>query len=173
MPPDASKVFREPESCDICNKVDQVDKVGNISALDFYEKYARAAKPLVVNDGAVSWPALKAFDFDFFKNLYKSIDIKKNSRTNCQFFPYKTEFKTLEEVFEMTTERSKLAPGEKSWYVGWNNCNDDAGKVLQQYYKKPYFLSNNSENIAMSWIFMGGPGYGAHMHVGFHKNEKC
>ncbi|XP_018566497.1 bifunctional arginine demethylase and lysyl-hydroxylase JMJD6-B [Anoplophora glabripennis] len=165
MPSDASKIFREPESCDICNNIDQVDKVVNISALDFYEKYARMAKPLVVNDGAVSWPAIKVFDFEFFKDLYNSIDTKQNSRRNCQFFPYKTEFKSLEEVFEMKIERSILAPGEKSWYVGWNNCNDEAGKILQQYYEKPYFLSNNSENIAMSWIFMGGPGHGAHMHV--------
>lgn len=165
MIPDASKIFREPESCDICINVSQIDKVEDISALTFYEKYSKKAKPLVVNDGAVTWPALKFFGFNFFKNLYRSIDLKRNSRGNCQFFPYKTEFKSLKEVFEMRTKRSNLAPGEKSWYVGWNNCNDDAGKILQQYYEKPYFLSNISENIAMSWIFMGGPGQGAHMHV--------
>lgn len=165
MPSDASKIFREPESCDICFNVNEVDKVGNISAMEFFEKYSKVAKPLVVKDGAITWAALKLFDFDFFKNLYQSVDTKKNSRRNCQFFPYKTEFKSLEEVFEMKGERSKLAPGEKSWYIGWNNCNDEAGKILQQYYEKPYFLYNVSENIAMSWIFMGGPGHGAHMHV--------
>ncbi|KAJ8923555.1 hypothetical protein NQ315_010134 [Exocentrus adspersus] len=165
MPSDASKIFREPENCDMCILISQVDKVLNISALEFYEKYAKLAKPLVVSDGAVNWPAKSSFDFDFFKNLYKSIDRTKSPRKNCQFFPYQTEFKSLEQVFDMEVDRAKLLPGEKSWYVGWNNCNDEAGKILQKYYDKPYFLSNNSENIAMSWIFMGGPGHGAHMHV--------
>nr|CAI5822565.1 unnamed protein product [Callosobruchus analis] len=65
----------------------------------------------------------------------------------------------------MSESRANLEPQEKPWYVGWSNCNDNAGKVLQQYYSKPYFLGNNSEDIALTWIFMGGPGYGAQMHV--------
>ncbi|KAJ8930880.1 hypothetical protein NQ314_016300 [Rhamnusium bicolor] len=69
----------------------------------------------------------------------------------------------------MSTERAKLAPGEKPFYVGWSNCNDEAGKILQKYYEKPYFLSTNAENIDLSWIFMGGPGHGAHMHLSGRK----
>lgn len=65
----------------------------------------------------------------------------------------------------MTFARANLMPGEEPWYVGWSNCNDNAGKLLRQFYSLPYFLGNNSENIALSWIFMGGPGRGAHMHV--------
>ncbi|KAJ8979112.1 hypothetical protein NQ317_014124 [Molorchus minor] len=164
MPPDASKIFREPENCEICSSVAKVDRLSNISVTEFSEKYAKTAKPLVVTDGAVNWPALKSFNFNFFKTLYKKVDVEKNGRS-CQFFPYKTNFKSLQQVLEMSPERAKLKEGEKSWYVGWSNCNDDAGKVLLKYYKKPYFLSNNSENIALSWIFMGGPGQGAHMHV--------
>lgn len=65
----------------------------------------------------------------------------------------------------MTPARARLEPGEKSWYIGFNNCNDEAGQVFKQYYESPYFLSQSLENIALSWIFMGGPGDGAHMHV--------
>ncbi|KAJ8930904.1 hypothetical protein NQ314_016325 [Rhamnusium bicolor] len=67
MPSDASKIFREPENCDMCIHVSEVDKLANISAILFYEKYAKTARPLVVTDGALNWPALKSFNFDFFQ----------------------------------------------------------------------------------------------------------
>ncbi|KAF6199989.1 hypothetical protein GE061_006288 [Apolygus lucorum] len=37
--------------------------------------------------------------------------------------------------------------------------------ILRQHYDRPYFLPENSENKNTDWIFMGTPGYGAHMHV--------
>lgn len=36
---------------------------------------------------------------------------------------------------------------------------------LRKHYSRPYFLPEKSENAATDWIFMGGPGLGAHMHV--------
>ncbi|XP_044257109.1 bifunctional arginine demethylase and lysyl-hydroxylase JMJD6 [Tribolium madens] len=160
MPSDSSKWFREPESCDICEGVTEVPKIKNISPSEFYSNFVTSAKPVVVTDGATTWPASQKFSFDFFKNLYA------NSDSNfCQFFPYKTEFTSLEEVLEMDPKRANLEPGQKPWYIGWSNCNDNAGKILREYYNTPYFLPNTSENIALNWIFMGGPGQGAHMHV--------
>lgn len=165
MPSDASKWFREPENCEICRDVHTVSIVNNISPEDFYKNYAKLSKPLIVKGGADSWPAAKLFTFDFFKNIHQRTDMNNGRKSNCQFFPYKTEFKHLGEVFNMSKARAELARDEKGWYIGWSNCNDEAGKVLQSYYSKPYFLGNYSENIALSWIFMGGPGDGAQMHV--------
>ncbi|XP_072384835.1 bifunctional arginine demethylase and lysyl-hydroxylase JMJD6 [Diabrotica undecimpunctata] len=165
MPADASKIFREPENCDFCKNITHVTKVSRISPEDFYEMYNRPAKPVVIIDAVEDWPASKTFNFQFFKSLYENIRPDEGVRRNCQFFPYKTEFKSLSEVFKMSDSRANMVPGEKPWYVGWNNCNDNAGKILREYYSKPYFLGNHSENIAMSWIFMGGSGYGAQMHI--------
>ncbi|KAF7286996.1 hypothetical protein GWI33_002836 [Rhynchophorus ferrugineus] len=165
MPRDASKLFREPEYCDICETVDKVDKISNVSPSYFLEEYIKPVRPVVVTDGALNWRARSIFNFNFFKKLFTKIEINRSENTGCQFFPYKTEFQSLEEVFGMNEARAMLKPGEKPWYIGWNNCNDDAGKYLKQFYQKPYFLSNMTENIALSWIFMGGPGHGAHMHV--------
>ncbi|XP_056640601.1 bifunctional arginine demethylase and lysyl-hydroxylase JMJD6-B [Diorhabda sublineata] len=160
-----SKVFREPENCDFCTNVSTVDKLSKISPINFYELYQKPARPLIVTDAIEHWPASKTFEYKFFKELYENFKFDGSSKKNCQFFPYKTNFKSLSEVFQMSEKRANLAAGEKSWYVGWNNCNDKAGKILRQYYSKPYFLGNRTENIAMSWIFMGGPGHGAQMHV--------
>lgn len=46
-----------------------------------------------------------------------------------------------------------------------SNCDDRVGRVLRRHYDRPYFLPETSENKNVDWIFMGSPGYGAHMHV--------
>jgi hypothetical protein len=163
MPSDASKWFREPEICDICEGVTEVVKVKNVSASAFYSNFVGPAKPVVVTDGAKYWPASKIFTFKFFQKLYKSSNHESES-SSCQFFPYKTEFTSLHEALNMDVKRAELENGEP-WYIGWSNCNDYAGRILRKHYEVPYFLPNTSENIALNWIFMGGPGQGAHMHV--------
>lgn len=155
-------MFRRPEDCSFCRGVKKIDKIKNVSSLDFDTLYIATGKPVVVTDGTAGWTALHTFSFDFFKNLYLFND---GSRSNCQFFPYKTEFTSLEEALNMSESRARLQEGDKPWYIGWSNCNDEAGKVLRKHYGKPYFLPPTSENLALSWIFMGGPGFGAHMHV--------
>lgn len=162
-PIDNSKIFREPVNCDMCFNVKDVDKIKNISQDNFDLLYGSIMKPVVVVDGTRDWSPIKTFNFDFFKKLYNNN--QDNLKDECQFFPYKTEFKSLKEALNMSVGRSKLEQGTDSWYIGWSNCNDNAGKILRNYYKKPYFFPKTSENIALSWIFMGGPGFGAHMHV--------
>lgn len=151
----------------MCKNLYKVDKVANISTSDFNNNYLSKSKPVVVTDGTNGWSAIGLFSFDFFKNLYLNADTDNYSKKECQFFPYKTEFKSLKEVLNMSTQRSRLAAGTSPWYVGWSNCNDEAGRTLRKHYGRPYFLPAKSENIALSWIFMGGPGYGAHIHVFF------
>ncbi|CAG9865353.1 unnamed protein product [Phyllotreta striolata] len=162
MPVDASKVFKEPENCAFCENITTVEKISRISPTDFYQKYTKRGKPVVITDATQDWPAIQSFTFDFFKTLYESTD---NAGENCQFFPYRTEFRSLAEVFRMPAARAALAPGERPWYVGWNNCRDEAGRLLRRYYSAPYFLGDASEGIRTSWIFMGGPGPGAQMHI--------
>lgn len=46
-----------------------------------------------------------------------------------------------------------------------SNCDQEATDILRRHYKRPYFLPLQSESSKTDWIFMGSPGYGAHMHV--------
>lgn len=165
MPRDAPKLFRKPEQCDICESFTQVDKITNVSPNFLLENYINRFKPVVVSDGALNWPAKSLFTFDFFKSLFETVELRSGKDKNCQFFPYETEFTSVKEVFNMSADRIRGNSGEKPWYVGWNNCNDEAGRYLKQFYDRPYFLSNMSEQMSLSWVFMGTPGYGAHMHV--------
>lgn len=101
---------------------------------------------------------LKTFNYIIEEDKQRS-----DSKITCQFFPYKTKFKNLQQVFEMPLDEN--GKSVEPWYVGWSNCNNYASKVLRQHYERPYFLPDESEMSRLDWIFMGTPGYGAAIHI--------
>jgi len=68
----------------------------------------------------LNWTATDVFSFDFFKNIYPDDSPALDSfDSDCQFFPYKTKFKNLREVLNMSPERARLENGSHFWYIGW------------------------------------------------------
>lgn len=164
MPNSITKVLRHPESCDFCRNVHKVSRVENISPDEFEYKFAYDARPVIITDAMKNWTAMSIFDFWYFKDIYENVR-KNKKKWNCQFFPYKTDVKSLHEALSIPKERVNYEPGTKPWYFGWSNCNREVAELLRQHYGRPYFLPRTSENNAIDWIFMGGPGLGANMHV--------
>ncbi len=167
LPFELSKAFRSPEDCNFCENVTELERIANISPDEFERKYAYTGRPVIVTDATATWTALKTFDFWYFKDLYDEARKRTDKQMNCQFFPYKTEFKSFHEAMSIPKERVDYQPGTDPWYFGWSNCNDDIAAILRQHYGRPYFLPKTSENSAIDWIFMGGSGLGANMHVRF------
>ncbi|XP_076243155.1 uncharacterized protein LOC143184654 [Calliopsis andreniformis] len=159
LPSFTQKIFRPAEDCSMCQDVQQVDRISNVVPGTFEERYAYSGRPVVVTDAMSNWTAPEVFSFLFFKSLYDGED------ANCQFFPYKTGFQSLQDVFDMSTSRSLLEEGTEPWYVGWSNCDEKIGSILRQHYQRPYFLPTTAESEKTDWIFMGSHGYGAPMHV--------
>ncbi|KAL8585751.1 hypothetical protein ACOMHN_040533 [Nucella lapillus] len=159
-------VFRPPVDCDFCKNVSEAIRLNDVRPEDFEALYAYSGGPVVVEDGMKNWSALDTFSFEFFQGVYgEGSSALKNVHSRCQFFPYKTKFRGLGEVLAMPAERAHMKDGSKPWYVGWSNCDASAGNVLRQHYRRPYFLPANAESSKTDWIFMGSPGYGAHMHI--------
>ncbi|XP_066583333.1 uncharacterized protein [Prorops nasuta] len=159
LPSFTQTIFRPAEDCSICRGVQEVDKIDNVDPAVFEERYAYSGRPVVVTDAMLNWTAPEIFSFNFFKSLYTEED------GNCQFFPYKTEFRSLREVFKMGDNRALMEEGTAPWYVGWSNCDNKIGAVLRKHYQRPYFLPVTAESEKTDWIFMGSHGYGAPMHV--------
>lgn len=181
------------DDCKMCIGLTEIKRVENITKEEFLEKYAYTAVPIIVTDAMKNWTGMSEINFNFLKNLYAKADeialkkrqAKLNShklksimktfksisdeprndeeKDTCQFFPYKTNFQNLREVFTLeTNEENKY---DKPWYVGWSNCNGYASEILRQHYQRPYFLPDESEMSRLDWIFMGTPDYGAAMHI--------
>lgn len=121
--------------------------------------YAYSGRPVVIKNALTNWTALNVFSYEFFRDLYTK-EASSTRSHRCQFFPYKTEFRSLNEALTMSEERFK-----QPWYFGWSNCDSDTAGVLRHHYSRPYFLPERSESSRTDWIFMGTAGLGAHMHV--------
>lgn len=114
------EIARPVSSCDMCVDLIQVPVEENISTEIFIEKYAYSAIPVLIKKSTENWTAMSEFSFDFFKDLYTqhkgALEVIEDE---CQFFPYKTEFTSLAQVFNMSARRANFLSGEDPWYVGW------------------------------------------------------
>ncbi|XP_066962042.1 bifunctional arginine demethylase and lysyl-hydroxylase JMJD6-like [Macrobrachium rosenbergii] len=164
MPPSVQDVFRPPVECDMCRQVTHVERVHTITPSEFEERYAYSGRPVVVTDGQKNWTAPQTFSFEFFKSIYADDSpVLENFERDCQFFPYQTEFRNLRHVFNMSEQRANMH-GDP-WYIGWSNCDSSAANILRGHYERPYFLPQSAESSKTDWIFIGTPGYGAHLHI--------
>lgn len=164
MPKELQKVFRSPANCNFCRNVNGAKILSNIAPDDFEQNLAYNGNVVIVTDAMKNWTAPDVFDFWYFKNLYEKEDHRKKT-LSCQFFPYKTKFMNLFETFKMDKNRIEYKDGTEPWYFGWSNCNEHIAELLRKHYDRPYFLPKSSELNAIDWVFMGGKGLGAHMHV--------
>ncbi|XP_052231804.1 uncharacterized protein LOC127845126 isoform X2 [Dreissena polymorpha] len=166
MPETLHTLFRPPVECSFCKGLKEVQTVNNINQEEFERLYAYSGVPVVIGDGTVNWTAPKHFSFEFFRNLYRpGSQALENQQRKCQFFPYKSNFTRLEEVLEMSDDRAHMRDGSTPWYIGWSNCDFKTANLLRQHYQRPYFLPRLSESSKTDWMFMGSPGYGAHLHI--------
>eukprot|EP00794_Sanderia_malayensis_P018162 gene18162-19975_t len=157
-------MFRPPQDCSFCEGISKEDRVANLSVEQFKKNHAYSGKVTVITDAMTDWTAKKYFSLKFFKKVYgPNSPVLESASKDCQFFRYKTDFNSVREVFNMPKKMQKMEG--RPWYVGWSNCDAKAAGKLRQYYKRPYFFSDEMESSKTDWIFMGTPGYGAHMHI--------
>lgn len=113
-------VFRPPVPCEMCEGVTKVDRLSNLTPEEFEKHYAYTSRPVIIADGTKNWTAPKHFSYDFFKSIYpQNSPALENVEMNCQFFPYRTDFKNLGEVLNMSEERAQMKDGSLPWYIGW------------------------------------------------------
>eukprot|EP00118_Oscarella_pearsei_P005349 m.24540 g.24540 ORF g.24540 m.24540 type:complete len:331 (+) comp28638_c0_seq3:15-1007(+) len=160
-----SDTMRPYVNCDVCRNITAIEAVYNITQEEFMSRFAYTSRPVLIKNATTGWTAHKTFSFDFFKELYPpESPVLENTERDCQFFPYRTSFENLGQVFNISEERRSGTEGEP-WYIGWSNCDSDVSNRLRKHYTKPYFLGDSTETSKTDWIFMGSPGYGAHLHI--------
>jgi len=161
-----NEVWRKPSQCSLmCEGVNEIPRVSNLSKEEFITKYAYNGRPVVITDAAQNWSAVNKFSFRFFKRLYaKNMEAaEENVEEGCIFFAYNSGFNSLSEALRMPRKRAEWRG--KPWYIGWSNCHPVIRDQLRKYYSKPAFIPDDSETGDQDWIFMGGPGPGAPIHL--------
>ena len=69
-------------------------------------------------------------------------------------------------IFRISPERvnGDVGHGPRPWYVGWSVCHPPVMDALSALVTLPPFLARY-EMIGNLWVFVGSPGYGAHLHL--------
>ena len=84
----------------------------------FIKHHAYSGVPVLIKNGTGNWTAHRLFGWRYFRKLYAKLKaFDENDELGCQFFPYKTNFRTLKQVFKMSKARANLTKDQ--WYVGW------------------------------------------------------
>ncbi|XP_057306511.1 bifunctional arginine demethylase and lysyl-hydroxylase psr-1-like isoform X1 [Hydractinia symbiolongicarpus] len=158
------ELTRPLAKCSFCDSLTQIPVIENVSKDYFLNHHAYTRVPVLVKNAVSNWSALTMFTFRYFQKLYDKLEAyDENEDMGCQFFPYKTNFKSLKQVLHMSKKRSELQKDQ--WYIGWSNCVPRVMKSLRKHYHTPHFLPDDSESSHLDWMFMGGSGTGADMHI--------
>ncbi|KAI1301703.1 hypothetical protein HDE_03174 [Halotydeus destructor] len=161
------EMTRPLTNCAMCSGIDDFLILTNPTRQQFAD-YAYSGRPTIVRQSTANWTAMHLFNYTFFQTVYSTIAGAHEAVENeCQFFPFRTSFVKLREVFEMPAERVNLTDTSQTWYIGWSNCNPDVAAELRRHYQRPHFLPLESESSAIDWIFMGHSGQGASMHMDY------
>jgi hypothetical protein len=84
----------------------------------FMKHHAYTGIPVLVKGGAANWTAVEVFSYKYLKKLYTNMKaLEAFVEQKCQFFAYKTNFRTLADVFSMSKKRAALKKDQ--WYIGW------------------------------------------------------
>lgn len=111
-------LMRPPVNCSFCKGVTGFERVSNLSQKSFVNDYAYSGRPVIITDATQNWTALKTFNFDFIKSIYKKDSVIFNGNDKgCQFFPYQTKFEGLGDVFAMSKKMKEMR--SDPWYIGW------------------------------------------------------
>lgn len=157
---------RPISDCNFCSNITEPIVLPNITRKQF-EVYTYSSRPIIIRGAFLHWPAMKKFSWQYFKELYASIDESyKSVDEECQFLHFKSDFISILDVFLMSDSRVENLPGQKSWYVGWGNCHPTILQEMRQYYPKPHFLPEDAEIPHKEYVFMGYDD-GATMHLDF------
>ena len=112
-------MMRPYVDCDICRNMTSIEIVYNVSEEEFTTRFAYTSRPVLIRNATSGWSAHRIFSFDYFRELYApGSPALENTDRDCQFFPYRTSFENLGQVFDMSEERRTGVKGDP-WYIGW------------------------------------------------------
>ncbi|EAA05078.4 AGAP011086-PA, partial [Anopheles gambiae str. PEST] len=157
---------RPVSNCDFCRGVDRPIILQNLTREEFHP-YAYSSRPIIIKRAVSHWPAVRALNYTFLKDLYLKHPAALDSlHEDCQFLHFKSNFQTLRDVFRMSDERAEFRAGQQPWYVGWSNCNPAVLAELRKLYPKPHFLPDDAEMPNTDFVFLGYE-QGAVMHIDY------
>ena len=136
-----------------------VDRIDNIDAMDFQQRYYLPLKPVVITNLAKDWPAYTKWNWPYFKEIVgsKRVGIYNNIKSDA-FTPINTadDYKTFGEYVDM------ISRGPAGWRIFLFNIFDHAPELTRDFTWPDHLMKGFIKKFPM--LFVGGATSITHMH---------
>ncbi|XP_043217827.1 uncharacterized protein LOC122379584 [Amphibalanus amphitrite] len=146
---ETDRPVRTEDSCQLCESLDELERVSNVSAAVVTDNYLRLDRPVVVTDGTRDWPALEDGVFDRHRLVKMFKDRGLAESRPCELL---TNLKARDDMQLLLDKMSN--PVIKKWFAHWENCDKMAAKVLRTLYRRPYFLPAMVDTTDSNWVLV-------------------
>lgn len=139
--------------------LEPVDRVDSINEKDFTENYYIPKKPLVIRNLSNGWPAMKKWNWNYFKELVgnQEVGIYNNIKSNST-----TPINTADEYTTFGKYIDMISSGPAEWRIFLFNIFDHAPKLTEDFTWPEHLMKGFVKKFPM--LFVGGAGSITHMH---------
>ncbi|XP_042237815.1 uncharacterized protein LOC121876610 [Homarus americanus] len=138
------------DDCNVCESLDKVDRLTNVSSHVVSEDYLKNDIPFIVTDAMDDWPVMNTeqFWFDNITEMYLSEELRT-------IYPCELTSNLRLRPDDLRTFLKKIHnPDIHRWYGHWENCNKKAAKALRQIYRRPYFIPHMVDLSDSNWVII-------------------
>nr|XP_053634067.1 uncharacterized protein LOC128689707 [Cherax quadricarinatus] len=138
------------DDCNVCESLDKVDRLTNVSSQVVSEDYLKNDIPFIVTDGMDDWPVMNTeqFWFDNITEMYLSEELRT-------IYPCELTSNLRLRPDDLRSFLKKIHnPDIHRWYGHWENCNKKAAKALRQIYRRPYFIPHMVDLSDSNWVLI-------------------
>ncbi|ESO93514.1 hypothetical protein LOTGIDRAFT_161616 [Lottia gigantea] len=130
------------EDCNICESVNKIERIKDITEAKLVNKYLKQDRPVIVQDG-LKQNDISKFTVDFLTKIFEDSMFE-----GC-------EFTSNVKVGGHRSFLKQVNAGEHEHYFAyWRNCFEEPAKEFRFYFKKPYFFSSVVELIDTNWVYI-------------------
>ena len=95
-----SETCRDLIDCKMCEDIYEIDEIhiDNLTQELFAKHYDSSGRPVLIKDAVQHWQAMTKFNFEFFQDLYLTIQspVLSNEDPDCEFLNWSPDFETLQ-----------------------------------------------------------------------------
>jgi hypothetical protein len=140
-------------------RLQPVDRIENISAEEFQQRYYQTMTPLVITGLAKNWPAYHKWNWQFFKEIvgHKRVALYNNVKSDA-YTPINTadDYKTFGEYIDM------ISQGPAGWRIFLFNIFEHAPQLTKDFTWPDHLMKGFVKKFPM--LFVGGATSITHMH---------
>ncbi|XP_076464906.1 uncharacterized protein LOC143296733 [Babylonia areolata] len=137
------------QHCQMCEGVESVEHVQNVSGQELVERYIQRDLPVLVHHGLHDWPDVTVRTARHLAELYERTEVLKRS-AGCGF----SSNLASQYGGHRALLHALLTRNISHYYAHWENCEGRAGKMLRTVFRRPDFLPPALQMTSSSWLFL-------------------